>query len=55
MSKVNWDIYWHNLPEDLKRNLSISDFKRLGDIFLEAMMQETKNEIAKELQGEEPW
>ena len=46
-NNVNWDIYWNNLPEDLKSRLSLHDFKRLGDLFLEAMVQETKNEIAR--------
>jgi hypothetical protein len=31
-----WDRYYANLPDDLKRKLSIHDFKRLGDVFREA-------------------
>jgi hypothetical protein len=28
-----WDRWYATLPEDLKRRLSIHDFKRLGDYF----------------------
>jgi hypothetical protein len=31
-----WDRYYARLPDDLKRRLSIDDFKRLGDVFREA-------------------
>jgi hypothetical protein len=31
-----WDRYYARLPDDLKRRLSIYDFKRLGDVFREA-------------------
>ena len=31
-----WDRWYASLPEDLKRKLSIYDFKRLGDCFREA-------------------
>jgi hypothetical protein len=31
-----WDRWYASLPEDLKRKLSIHDFKRLGDCFRQA-------------------
>jgi hypothetical protein len=31
-----WDRWYAALPDDLKRRLSIYDFKRLGDCFREA-------------------
>jgi hypothetical protein len=32
----NWDRWYDGLPADLKRRLSLHDFKRLGDLFKEA-------------------
>lgn len=31
-----WDRWYAALPTDLKRRLSIHDFKRLGDVFRDA-------------------
>jgi len=28
-----WDAWYGSLPDDLKRRLSLHDFKRLGDLF----------------------
>ena len=28
-----WDVWYNTLPTDLRRKLSIHDFKRLGDCF----------------------
>jgi hypothetical protein len=28
-----WDDWYSNLPDDLRKRLSIHDFKRLGDVF----------------------
>jgi len=28
-----WNAWYANLPDDLRRRLSIHDFKRLGDCF----------------------
>jgi hypothetical protein len=32
----SWDRWYATLPDDLKRRLSLDDFKRLGDCFREA-------------------
>jgi len=31
-----WDAWYSTLPDDLRRRLSIHDFKRLGDCFKQA-------------------
>jgi hypothetical protein len=33
---AKWGRWYNNLPPDLKRKLSLHDFKRLGDLFKEA-------------------
>ena len=33
---AEWDAYYRGLPVDLKRKLSVHDFKRLGDVFMDA-------------------
>lgn len=30
---AKWDRWYASLPDDLRRKLSIHDFKRLGDLF----------------------
>ena len=32
----SWDTWYGTLPEDLRRRLSLHDFKRLGDCFKQA-------------------
>jgi hypothetical protein len=34
--KDSWDKWYLTVPEDLRRRLSLHDFKRLGDCFKEA-------------------
>jgi hypothetical protein len=34
--KDQWDSWYGSLPDDLKRRLSLHDFKRLGDLFKSA-------------------
>ena len=41
-------VWWNGrFIKEYEAKLSIYDFKRLGDLFLAAMVQETKNEIGK--------
>jgi hypothetical protein len=32
----SWDTWYASLPDDLRRKLSLHDFKRLGDCFKQA-------------------
>lgn len=36
LQREKWDRWYATLPHDLRRKLSLHDFKRLGDCFKEA-------------------
>ncbi len=36
LQREKWDLWYASLPDDLRRKLSLHDFKRLGDCFKEA-------------------
>jgi len=48
-----WDDWYASLPPELKRKLSISDFRRLGDNFYRIFVLEKNAAFAPEKRREE--
>ena len=42
-AETGWDLYYNGAPTDIKRKLSLHDFKRLGNLFKAAFPERLNN------------